>query len=116
MARSAFTDPAKPRQSTTGCMGPLRGTNKAIWCVNLLPTTVSPTMSTVAVSVLYWEHTAAVCLLVDGIICLRLPTPPPSHPPTPYTLSVILQQLEKYYLKTQQCQLGGRISYKTIAT
>ena len=28
---------------------------------------------------------------------------------------MILQQLEKNYLKTQQCQLGGRISYKTIA-
>ena len=51
-----------------------------------------PTMSTVAVSVPYWGNTAAVCLLV------------------------ILQLLEKNYLKTQQCQLGGRISYKTIAT
>ena len=29
---------------------------------------------------------------------------------------MILQQLEKNYLKTQQCQLGGRISYKTIVT
>ena len=49
-----------------------------------------PTMSTVAVSVPYWGHTAAVCLLVDGITRLRLPTrphrpplPPPTHPPTP---------------------------------
>ena len=39
-------------------------------------------MSTVAVSVPYWGHTAAVCLLVDGITCLQLPTPlPPTHPP-----------------------------------
>ena len=42
------------------------------------------------------------------------PPPPPTHPL--YTLSVILQQLEKNYLKSQQFQLGGRISYKTIAT
>ena len=42
------------------------------------------TMSTVAVSVPYWGHTAAVCLLVDGIARLRLPTRPhrpPLHPP-----------------------------------
>ena len=49
-----------------------------------------PTRSTVAVSVPYWGHTAAVCLLVDGITRLRLPTrphrpplPPPAHPPLP---------------------------------
>ena len=81
-----------------------------------------PTMSTVAVSVPYWGHTAAVCLLVDSITRLRLPTRPhrPPHPLPPthplQTLSMILQQLEKNYLKTQQYQLGGRISYKTIAT
>ena len=46
-------------------------------------------MSTVAVSVPYWGHTAAVCLLVDGITRLRLPTrphhplPPPARPPLP---------------------------------
>ena len=69
-----------------------------------------PTMSTVTVSVPYWGHTAAVCLLVNGMVHLRLPT----HPL--HTLSMILQQLEKTISKTQQCQLGGRISYKTIAT
>ena len=67
-------------------------------------------MLTVAISVPYWGHTAAVCLLVDGITRLWLPTcpqnppqPPPAHPPL-YTLSMILQRLEKTtYLKTQQC-------------
>ena len=47
-----------------------------------------PTMSTVAVSVPYWGYTAAVCLLVDGMARLRLPTcpqhPPPSRSPTPH--------------------------------
>ena len=47
-----------------------------------------PTMSTVAVSVPYWGYTAAVCLLVDGMARLRLPTcpqhPPPSCSPTPH--------------------------------
>ena len=40
-------------------------------------------MSTVAVSVPYWGHTAAVCLLVDGITRLWLPIRPhhPPHPP-----------------------------------
>ena len=33
-------------------------------------------MSTVAVSVPYLGHTAAVCLLVDGMAHLRLPTRP----------------------------------------
>ena len=71
-------------------------------------------MSTVAVSVPYWGHTAAVCLLVDGITCLRLPTHP-HHPPTIDSIRDITA-VGKNYLKIQQCQLGGRISYKTIAT
>ena len=92
--------------------GALRGTNMATWCVKLLPTTVSA----------YHVDCGCFCALLGTHCCCLSPygwyNPPSApHPPHPlYTLSVILQQLEKNYLKTQQCQLGGRISYKTIAT
>ena len=39
--RQSFVDPVKPRRSTTESMGPLMGTNNAIWGVKLLLTTVS---------------------------------------------------------------------------
>ena len=123
MARSAFTGGLFP--TLQNHVGPLQG----VWghwealirihgVSNCCQRPSWPTMSTVAVSVPYWGHTTALCLLVDGITRLRLSTSPHPLPPTHplYTLSVILQQLEKNYLKTQQCQLGGRISYKTIAT
>ena len=74
-------------------------------------------MSTVAVSVPYWGHTAAVCLLVDGMARLQLPTcprRPPTHPPINSIRDITV--VGKNCLKTQQYQLGGRISYKTIAT
>ena len=108
-------------------------------------------MSTVAVSVPYWGYTAAVCLLVDGMARLRLPTcpqhppppahslpthtpthPPPTHPPPPHPppinsicdITAVGKKIHpppinsirditavgKNYLKTQQYQLGGRIS------
>ena len=60
-------------------------------------------------------HTAAVCLLVDGITCHRLTHHPPTHPP-PIDSIRDITAVAKNYLKIQQCQLGGRISYKTIAT
>ena len=44
------------------------------------------------------------------------PTPPPSHPPTPIDSIRDITAVGKNYLKIQQCQLGGRVSYKTIAT
>ena len=121
MARSAFTGGLFP--TLLNHIGPLQGV-WGHWGALIRLHDVSgccqrpsrPTMSTVAVSVPYWGHTAAVCLLVDGITRIRLPTRPHCPPHPLQTLSVILQQLEKNYLKTQQYQLGGRISYKTIAT
>ena len=136
MARSAFTSGLfptlqTPRRSTMGCMGPLGGTNKATWCVKLLPTTVSA----------YHVDCGCFCALL-GTCCLspcgwcgppsalclpHLPTHargsppaspltyPPAHPPSIHAIRDITA-VGKNYLKTQQCQLGGRISYKTIAT
>ena len=101
MARSAFTGGLFP--TLLNHVGPLQGA-WGHWGALIRLHGVSgccqrpsrPTMSTVAVSVPYWGHTAAVCLLVDGITRLRLPTrhhhppattthpsplPPPGRPP-----------------------------------
>ena len=89
MARSAFTGGLFP--TLLNHVGPLQGV-WGHWGALIRLHDVSgccqrpsrPTMSIVAVSVPYWGHAAAVCLLVDGITHLRLPTPtplPPTHPP-----------------------------------
>ena len=83
MARSAFTGGLFP--TLLNHVGPLQGA-WGHWGALIRLHGVSgccqrpsrPTMSTVAVSVPYWGHTAAVCLLVGGMACLRLPT---AHPP-----------------------------------
>ena len=139
MARSAFTGGLFP--TLLNHVGPLQGA-WGHWGALIRLHGVSgccqrpsrPTKSTVPVSVHYWGHTAAVCLLVDGITRLRLPTrphrpplplpptrphrpplPPPAHPP-PINSIRDITAVGKNCLKTQQYQLGGRISYKTIAT
>ena len=110
--RLSFSHPPKPRRSTTGCMGPLRGTNKATWCVRLLPTTISA----------YHVDCGCFCALLRTHCCCLSPCgwySPPSapHPPHPPINSIRdITAVGKNYLKTQQYQLGGRISYKTIAT
>ena len=79
MARSAFTgglfltllNHVGPLQGEWGHWGALIRLHGVSGCCQR-PS--RPTMSTVAVSVPYWGHTAAVCLLVDGITRLRLPT------------------------------------------
>ena len=93
MARSAFTGGLFP--TLLNHVGPLQGA-WGHWGALIRLHGVSgccqrpswPTMSTVAVSVPYWGHTAAVCLLVDGMARLRLPTRPPTPPPPthPYKL------------------------------
>ena len=100
MARSAFTgglfptllNHVGPPQGAWGHWGALIRLHGVSGCCQR-PS--RPTMSTVAVSVPYWGHTAAVCLLVDGMARLRLPTrphrpplpplahPPPNRPPPP---------------------------------
>ena len=61
-----------------------------------------------SLSVTYWRHSTAVCVLMEALTRLRLPTrplhPPASCPPTPYNMSfLILQSLWKKLLKNQQC-------------
>ena len=90
--RRSFSDSVKPRRSTTGPMEPLRGTNKATWCVKLLPMIVY----------VYWVDCGNFCALLRTQCCCLsncrwyclpsashsppTPTPPPSSPPTPYKL------------------------------
>ena len=90
MARSAFIggpfptllNHVGPLQGAWGHWGALIRLHGVSGCCQRLS---RPTMSTVAVSVPYWGHIAAVCLLVDGITHLQLPTAhpsplPPTHP------------------------------------
>ena len=93
--RRSFANPVKPRQSTTGSMGPLMGTNKAAWGVKLLLTTVSSCQVDCGIfcALLRTWH---CCLPPCGWCC----PPSASHPPpTPahslYTSSLILQELKK---------------------
>ena len=88
--RRSFADPVKPRRSTTGSMEPLRGTNKATWC--LLPTTVYVYQVDCG-SFCALLRTQCCCLSHCGWYCPPsashpppTPTPPPFRPPTPYKL------------------------------
>ena len=114
--RRSFTDPVKPRRSTTGSMEPLRGTNKATWCVKLLPTTVSA----------YQVDCGCFCTLLRTHCCCVSPCgwysplsashpPPMPTPPTPINCIHDITAVGKNHLKNQQCLLVGRISYETIA-
>ena len=93
-------------------MEPLRGTNKATWCVKLLPTTVSA----------YQVDWGCFCALLRTHCCCVSPCgwynpPSASHPPHPPPINSIrdITAVGKNHLKIQQCQLGGRIIYETIA-
>ena len=88
-------------------MGPLSGTNKATWCVKLLPMTVSA----------YHVDCGCFCALLKTHCCCLSPCggygPPsaPHHPPhshpTPIHSIRDITAVGKNYLKTQQCQLGN---------
>ena len=119
--RRSFADPVKPRQSTTGSMVPLRGPNKATWCVKLLPTTVY---------VYQVDYGSFCALLRTQCWCLShcewycppsasypppTPTPPPPAHPPPINFIRDITAVDKNHLKIQQYQLDGRFSYKSIA-
>ena len=108
-------------------MEPLRGTNKATWCVKLLLTTIY----------VYQVDCGSFCALLRiqcycGWYFLPSASPPPptptpnTHPqhpphPPPARPSLInfirnITAVDKNHLKNQQCQLDGIFSYKSIAT
>ena len=77
--RQSFADLVKSQRSITGSMEPVRGTNKATWCVKLLPTTVCVHRVDCG-SICALLRTQCCCLSHCGWYCL----PSTSHPPTPY--------------------------------
>ena len=85
--RQSFADPVKPRRSTTGSMEPLRGTNKATWCVKLLPTSIYVYQVDCG-SFCALLRTQCCCLSHRGWYCLpsAFHPPPTPTPPTPYKL------------------------------
>ena len=90
--RRSFSDPAKPYRSTTGCIRPLRGTNKTTWCVKLLRTTVSA----------YHVDCGCFCVLLKTHCCCLFPcgwyNPPLApHPPTPPTPPTPYKLYPQYY-------------------
>ena len=104
-------------------MEPLRGTNKATWCVKLLPTAVSA----------YQVDCGCFCALLRTHCCCvspcgwygppsashppqHPPRPPPTHPP-PINSIRDITAVGKNHLKTSSVSyVGGRMCYETIAT
>ena len=76
--RQSFADRVKPRRSTKWPMEPLMGTNKATWCVKLLPMTVWAYRLTGCFCALLRKQ--CCCLYHCGCFCL----PSASHLPLPY--------------------------------
>ena len=86
LSQTAFAIPVRPLRCTTGPLGPVNGINKDVSGTRLLAydcLDLSHGFSLQSVSVTYWRHSTAACVLVEGITHLRLPTCPhhPSHPP-----------------------------------
>ena len=106
--RQSFADPVKPQRFTTGSMEPLRGTNKATWCVKLLPITVY-VYRVFCGSFCALLGTQCCCLSHCGWYCL-----PSTSCPPPINFICDITAVDKNHLKIQQCQLDGRFSYKSI--
>ena len=80
--RWLFANPIKPPKCTTGSVGPVKWHEKGYeWCQ--IPANDCRSILWIEpVSVTDWRHSTAICVLMEGIICLRLPTYPhhPQHP------------------------------------
>ena len=81
MAKSAFTEELLPTLSNHhgAIQEPMDGTNKDVTGARLLPTTVS---TCPVDSVPHSRHSIAVCVLMEALTRLQLPTRPlpPTHP------------------------------------
>ena len=107
--RWSFAGPVKPRQSTTGSIGPLMGTNKAAWGVKLLLMTISAYQVDCG-SFCALLNTQHCCLSPCGWYCPPsashpppTPTPPSFHPPTPINFIHDISGVVKNYPKNRQC-------------
>ena len=80
--RWLFIDPIKPWKCTTGPMEPVNGINKDVSGPDCCKQLSRPILWIKTVSVTYWRYSIAVCVLLEGIIHLQLPTYL-HHPPNP---------------------------------
>ena len=93
--RWLIADPVKTPRCTTGSVEPVNGINKDVSGVRLLQTLSQSILYIESLSVTFWRHSNTVCVKMEDITCLWLPTHP-NHPPAPYNMpSVILQSLWK---------------------
>ena len=89
LSQMAFANPVKPQRCITGSLELVNSINKDMCGARLLSMTVSAYLVIEPVSVTYWRHGTAVCVLIEGITFLwlithssLLPTqPPPAHSP-----------------------------------
>ena len=87
--------PVKPPWYNTGSVGPV---SARMWLVpNCCQQLSRPVLWIKSLSVTYWRLSTAVCVLMEGLTHLWLPTHPYNVP------FMILQSLWKKLLKTQQC-------------
>ena len=83
LSQMAFLEPVKPWWCTTGPMEPVNGINKDVCGAKLHQRLSQPILWIETICVTYWTHSTAVCVLVEALTCIRLPTFS-HHLPTPY--------------------------------
>ena len=79
-----FADPFKPPKCTTKSKESVYGNNKDASGARWLATTVWDYRVIESISVTYQRHSTAVCVLMEGITLIQLPTyhhHPPNIPP-----------------------------------
>ena len=87
--RRLFANPVKPQRCTKELVRPLDGINKDVGGAKLLLTTTSTYHVIVPVSVLYRRYSITVCVLMEGVTRLWLPTHPTTCIPLPPTHPLI---------------------------
>ena len=99
LSQSTFAIPVKPPRCTicTGSVGPVNVISKDVSDAKLLQQLPWLILWIESVSVTYWRHSSAICVLMERITHLRLPTHPTPLPPNhSYNMpSVNLQSLWK---------------------
>ena len=90
--RQHFIDPVNSWRSTTGCTVPLGSTNKATWCITLLPTTIL-TQHVDCDCLCALLMTQQLCSCFNGWYNLPLAL----NPPTPIFTESMILVFRKYH-------------------
>ena len=88
--RGHFTYPVKSQRYTTESVRPLDGINKDVSEAKLQITTTSVYPVD---CVPYWRHSTTVCVLMEAVTHLRLPTHPLTH--ATYDITIAMKNLLK---------------------